>query len=83
MSETIKAAQLDSSHIGKTVRISFSGTFASEDTVVGVTHKAAMIFEGGLTEIPKWVPGRIETTITFQHLGEVDCDPGHWVTVAG
>lgn len=81
MGDYIKAAQLDSSHIGKTVRVAL-GKAQAEDILVGVTHNSAMaettsIFVGET----RYEPGRMQTTLIFQQLGEVKCSPSQKVAV--
>lgn len=80
MGEYIKASQLDSSHIGKTVRANFDKAQA-EDILRGVKHTARLISEGRIFDKPKLTVGAIETTLIFATLGEVDCEPGQRVAV--
>ena len=80
MAEFIRASELNSSHIGKLVRLTFDLSQA-EDILQGVKHTGRMISEGGLCGEPKLTVGGIETTLRFATLGEVDCEPSHKVTV--
>lgn len=67
MGDYIKAAQLNSSHIGKIVRVTL-GKAEAQDVLSGVTLQTATIQHGQLT-------GPIGVTLKFQQLGEVEC--GH------
>lgn len=82
MNEYIPASQLNSSHIGKLVRVNFDKAQA-EDILQAVKHTGRLVSESRIFETPRLTVGGIETTLTFATLGEVDCEPSQNVAVVG
>jgi len=82
MGDYIKASELGSSHIGKVVRVELTKFVKASDILTGLSHKSAMLFEGGLLEENlRPTLGRLETTLIFQRLGEIDCSPNQKVAI--
>lgn len=71
MSEQVKAADLNRSHLGRRVRVS-QGDAEFIDILSGVSHEADLIEERTyFNEVPHFVLGRIATTLTFASAGSV------------
>ena len=69
--DTLKAADLNRHHLGRTVRVS-QGTSQFTDTLSGVSHEANVIEERRFCdEVPSYLLGRIITTLTFALAGSV------------
>jgi len=71
---TLKAADLNRHHLGRSVRVC-QGEAHVTDILSGVSHRGVLIDESYIgQEVPTFVLGPCTTTLTFMYAGDVQVD---------